>query len=188
MGFASEFGKFDALGLAELVRNGEVSADEVMETAIERIDKVMPALNFVSVKCYEHGRSLAKGDIANGPFMGVPYLLKDSFMDYEGTVSTQCCRIFENSVSKFDMGAVTSAKAAGFLLVAKTTAPECGWGTSTESPLFGATLNPWHTEYTPAGRVAARLPQLQRASCLSLPQPMVRDQFVFRRVIVPLWV
>jgi len=151
MGFASEFGKFDALGLAELVRNGEVSADEVMETAIERIDEIAPALNFVSVKCYEHGRSLAKSKIADGPFMGVPYLLKDSFMDYEGTVSTQCCRIFEHYVSKFDMGAVTSAKEAGFLLVAKTTAPECGWGASTESPLFGATLNPWNPEYTPGG-------------------------------------
>ena len=62
-----------------------------------------------------------------GPFMGVPYLLKDSFMDYEGTVSTQCCKMFKEYVSTFDMGSVTSAKGAGFLLVAKTTAPECGW-------------------------------------------------------------
>ena len=151
MAFASEFGKFDALGLAELVRKGDISAGEVMETAIERIEKVTPALNFVSVKCYEHGRSLAKGDIPDGPFGGVPFLLKDSFMDYEGTVSTQCCRIFKDYVSTFDMGAVTSAKAAGFLLVAKTTAPECGWGASTESPLFGATLNPWNLDYTPGG-------------------------------------
>lgn len=151
MGFAREFGEFDALGLADLVRKGDVSANEVMETAIERIESITPALNFISVKCYEHGRSLAKSDIPDGPFMGVPYLLKDSFMDYEGTVSTQCCKIFEDYVSKFDMGSVTSAKAAGFLLVAKTTAPECGWGASTESPLFGATRNPWHLEYSPGG-------------------------------------
>ena len=151
MTIADEFGNYDALGLAQLISDREVSAAEVMEAAIERIEAVNPALNFVSVKCYELGRSLANGDIPAGPFMGVPFLLKDSFMDYEGTVSTQCCRMFRDYVSTFDMGSVTSAKAAGFLLVAKTTAPECGWGSQTESPLFGDTRNPWDTDRTPGG-------------------------------------
>ena len=151
MAIAGEFGNYDALGLAQLIRDREVSAAEVMETAIERIETVNPELNFISVRCYELGRSLARGDIPVGPFMGVPYLLKDSFMDCEGTVATQCCRMFENYVSTFDMGSVTSAKAAGFLLVAKTTAPECGWGSQTESPLFGDTRNPWHPDRTPGG-------------------------------------
>ena len=151
MSLADEFGNYDALGLAELIRAGEVSAAEVMEAAIERIEAVNPTLNFISVRCYELGRSLEKGDIPAGPFMGVPFLLKDSFMDYEGTVSTQCCTMFKDYVSTFDMGSVTSAKAAGFLLVAKTTAPECGWGSQTESPLFGDTRNPWHTDHTPGG-------------------------------------
>ena len=151
MAIAGEFGNYDALGLAQLIRDREVSAAEVMEAAIERIETVNPELNFISVRCYELGRSLARGDIPVGPFMGVPYLLKDSFMDYEGTVATQCCRMFENYVSTFDMGSVTSAKAAGFLLVAKTTAPECGWGSQTESPLFGDTRNPWHPDRTPGG-------------------------------------
>ena len=151
MAIGDEFGNYDALGLARLVRDGEVSAAEVMEAAIERIETVNPKLNFVSVTCYALGRSLAAGAIPAGPFMGVPFLLKDSFMDYEGTVSTQCCRMFRDHVSTFDMGAVTSAKAAGFLLVAKTTAPECGWGSQTESPLFGDTRNPWHPDHTPGG-------------------------------------
>ncbi|MDE0052077.1 MAG: amidase [Rhodospirillales bacterium] len=151
MAIGDEFGNYDALGLARLIRNREVSAAEVMEAAIERIESVNPSLNFVSVRCYELGRSLAAGEIPAGPFMGVPFLLKDSFMDYEGTVSTQCCRMFKDYVSTFDMGAVTSAKAAGFLLVAKTTAPECGWGSQTESPLFGDTRNPWHPDHTPGG-------------------------------------
>ena len=99
MSLADEFGNYDALGLAELVRAGEVSAAEVMEAAIERIEAVNPALNFITVRCYELGRSLATGDIPSGPFMGVPFLLKDSFMDYEGTVSTQCCTMFRNYVS-----------------------------------------------------------------------------------------
>ena len=151
MTIAEEFGNYDALGLAELIRARDVSAAEVMEAAIERIEAVNPALNFTSVRCYELGRSLARGDIPSGPFMGVPYLLKDSFMDYEGTVSTQCCRMFKDYVSTFDMQSVTSAKTAGFLLVAKTTAPECGWGSQTESPLFGDTRNPWHLDHTPGG-------------------------------------
>ncbi len=151
MAIAGEFGHYDALGLAQLVRDGEVSAAEVMDAAIERIETVNPKLNFISVKCYELGRSLAAGGIPAGPFMGVPFLLKDSFMDYEGTLSTQCCRMFRDYVSTFDMGAVTGAKAAGFLLVAKTTAPECGWGSQTESPLFGDTRNPWHPDHTPGG-------------------------------------
>jgi amidase len=151
MALREELGTFDALGLADLVRKGQISAAELMDVTIERIERVNPDLNFISVKCYEHGRSLANKPIPNGPFTGVPFLLKDSFMDYEGTVSTQCCKAFRDCVSPFDMGAVASAKAAGFLLVAKTTAPECGWGTSTESPLFGATRNPWHPDYTPGG-------------------------------------
>ena len=151
MAMAGEFGNYDALGLGRLIRDREVSAAEVMDAAIERIETVNPKLNFISVRCYELGRSLAASEIPAGPFMGVPFLLKDSFMDYEGTVSTQCCRMFKDYVSTFDMGAVTSAKAAGFLLVAKTTAPECGWGSQTESPLFGDTRNPWHPDHTPGG-------------------------------------
>ena len=151
MTIAGKFGNYDALGLARLIRTRDVSATEVMEAAIERVEAVNPRLNFTSVRCYELGRSLAEGDIPPGPFMGVPYLLKDSFMDYEGTVSTQCCRMFKDYVSTFDMQSVTSAKAAGFLLVAKTTAPECGWGSQTESPLFGDTRNPWHPDHTPGG-------------------------------------
>ena len=59
MAIAGEFGNYDALGLAQLIRDREVSAAEVMEAAIERIETVNPELNFISVRCYELGRSLA---------------------------------------------------------------------------------------------------------------------------------
>ena len=70
MAIAGEFGNYDALGLAQLIRDREVSAAEVMEAAIERIETVNPELNFISVRCYELGRSLAKGDIPSGTVHG----------------------------------------------------------------------------------------------------------------------
>ena len=82
MGFL-EYASCDGLGLAELVRKGETSAAELAEEAIIRIEKHNPAINAVVLKLYDLGREMARSP-ADGPFRGVPFLLKDAFGDIEG--------------------------------------------------------------------------------------------------------
>ena len=187
MAIASEFGNYDALGLAQLIRDRDVSATEVMEAAIERIEKVNPALNFISVRCYELGRSLANGDVQSGPFMGVPYLLKDSFMDYEGTVSTQCCKMFKEYVSTFDMGSVTSAKGAA----------SCWWPRLLRPNAVGTHRPSLRSSVTRAIRgirttrraapAAARRARWPRACYRSRARPTAPGRFAFLRAIARSW-
>ena len=124
-------GNYDALGLGRpRSRSREVSAAEVMEAAIERIETVNPKLNFISVRCYELGRSLAAGAIFRlGRSWACTFLLKDSFMDYAGTLSTQCCRMFKDYVSTFDMGDRDEREGSGLPAGwPRPRHPECGWG------------------------------------------------------------
>ncbi len=72
-----EYENYDAIGLAELIRNGEVTAEEVLEAAIARCDARNPALNAVVQELYDHGREMAVRDLPSGPLAGVPYLIKD---------------------------------------------------------------------------------------------------------------
>jgi len=73
----SEYGKYDGLGLAELVRKKKVSPAELVEEAISRIETHNPKLNAVVYKLYERARAAAQGKLPNGPFQGVPFLMKD---------------------------------------------------------------------------------------------------------------
>ena len=72
-----DYSDYDGLGLAELVRKGEVTPAELVEAAIERIERHNPALNAVVYKAYDDAREWAAGDLPDGPFKGVPFLIKD---------------------------------------------------------------------------------------------------------------
>ena len=80
----SEYTSYDALGLAELVRKGEVTTTELCETAMERIERINPEINAVVTPLFDEGRNTAAGTIPDGPFTGVPFLLKDLGYDYAG--------------------------------------------------------------------------------------------------------
>src|SRR6185295_12281606 len=83
----SEYGNFDAVGLAELVRNKEVTAGELLDEAIARTAKVDPQINAVVVKHYEYAQRQIESGLPDGPFTGVPFLLKDLDL-VEGTRTT----------------------------------------------------------------------------------------------------
>ncbi|MFX8597347.1 amidase family protein, partial [Acinetobacter baumannii] len=76
MGFA-QYADYDGLGLAHLVKTGEVSPAELVEAAIERIERHNGALNAVVYKAYDEARATAAGALPDGPFKGVPFLIKD---------------------------------------------------------------------------------------------------------------
>src|SRR4051794_40235844 len=97
MGF-KDYGKFDAVGLAELVRKKEVSASELLDEAIARTAKVDPQINAVVVKHYDDAKRQIDQGLPDGPFTGVPFLLKDLDL-LKDTVTTFGASIYRNNVA-----------------------------------------------------------------------------------------
>src|SRR5947207_14759487 len=95
MGFR-EYGKHDAVGLAELVRNKQVSAQELLDEAIARTAKVDPQINAVVVKHYDHAQRQIEKGLPDGPFTGVPFLLKD-LENLEGTRTTLGASLYNDN-------------------------------------------------------------------------------------------
>ena len=145
-----EFVKYDGMGQAELVRSGQVSSLELVEAAIARVEKFNPALNAVVHKLYDEGRATAQGDLPDGPFKGVPYLIKD-ISELEGAPLTYGSKLFEHNVADFDNGSVVRAKQAGLVIIGKTNTPEFGFISTTEGQLLGAARNPYNAAYHTGG-------------------------------------
>ena len=146
-----EYDQYDGLGLAELVRKGDVSAAELCEEAVQRIEKVNPKLNAVVTPMFEQGRKTAQGDLPEGPFKGVPFLLKDIVAAYAGVPLTHGCKGLKNYIPDHDSDLVARFKQSGVVTLGKTNTPEFGLMGYTEPDLFGPTRNPWNTDRTPGG-------------------------------------
>lgn len=167
----SDYDKYDGLGLAELVRKKEIKPSELVEEAISRIEKLNPQINAVIHKMYELARKAADGDVPDGPFKGVPFLMKDFVMAYAGVPLTNGSRFFKNFIPDHDSELVKRFKTSGVIVVGKTNTPEFGLAPTTEPQLFGPTNNPWDLNRTPGGSsggsaaaVAARMVPLAHGS------------------------
>ena len=146
----SDMAFMDATGQAELVRKGEVTAGELVEAAISRAEKLNPALNAIVRPMYDEAREIASGT-GDGPFTGVPFLLKDLTASYAGVPLTSGSRFAENLIPDHDSELVTRFKKAGLVTVGKTNTPEFGIQPTTEPELFGPSRNPWDTERSTGG-------------------------------------
>lgn len=146
-----EYEQYDGLGLAELVRRGEVSPAELAEEAIRRAEALQPKLNFLVTPLFERGRQAARGALPDGPFRGVPFLLKDILQDLAGVRSTSGSACMAAYVPDRDAEVVRRFREAGLVVLGKTNVPELGLMGVTEPEAFGATRNPWDTERTPGG-------------------------------------
>ena len=146
-----EYPKYDGLGLAELVRSKQVSPEELVEEAIARIEAHNPRLNAVVRKLYEPARDAAKGDLPEGPFRGVPFLLKDLISSMEGVPTSQGNRWLKDQPMPHDSEMVHRLRASGVVILGKTNTPEFGMVPYTEPEAFGPTHNPWDLERTPSG-------------------------------------
>lgn len=141
----------DGLGLAELVTKGAASAEELLERAIERAESLDPAVNALSQKLYDYGRKAVAAGLPEGPFHGVPFLLKDLGAQLDGEITTQGSRLFRDFRADKDSTLVARYKQAGFAIFGKTTSPEFGFATSTETSLTGETRNPWDRSRSSGG-------------------------------------
>ena len=146
-----EYVKHDAIALAELVRAGEVTPAELLETAIARAEAVNPQLNAIVTPLYDKGRDMANQLPEAGPFRGVPFLLKDLQLEWADTAVKSGCRGYQNYVSTTNSEVVERWKAAGLVFFGKTNTPEFGLTPYTESKLYGPAHNPWKLTHSPGG-------------------------------------
>ncbi|HTT09479.1 MAG TPA: amidase [Burkholderiaceae bacterium] len=147
----AEYDRCDGIGLAALVRKRDVSAEEMLETAIARVEARNPALNAVVNRLYDEARAALRAGLPAGRFHGVPYLLKDLGAHYAGAVTSYGSKLFAANRVDHDSEFTARLKRAGLVIFGKTNTPEMGVCTSTEPRLFGATRNPWNPGYSAGG-------------------------------------
>ena len=148
----SELDRLDATAMAELVRSGEVTPGELAEAAVERIEALNPALNAVITSLSD--KALASADQApDGPFRGVPMLLKDLACHSAGDQFHEGMQFLKRLAwsEPQDTDLAAKFRAAGFLFLGKTNTPELGILPTTEPAAYGATHNPWDLERSPGG-------------------------------------
>ncbi len=143
MALANELSLMDGTAQAELVRSGRISALELIEAAIQRIEQVNPQINAIVTEMYDLARESAKKEIPQGPFAGVPFLLKDLQAAYKGVPMTSASKFLKDFKPNGDSELVKRHKLAGLIVVGKTNTPEFGIFPTTEPELFGPTRNPW---------------------------------------------
>jgi len=146
-----EYESHDALGLAELVRKHEVSPREVLEAMVERVEARNPAINAVTIKAFDQAEAAIAAGLPDGPFTGVPYVIKDLHAPVRDLPLTHGSRLFFGNVSDFDSETVARLRRAGFVIAGRTNAPEFGMNVSTEPLFYGATHNPWNRDHSAGG-------------------------------------
>lgn len=140
----------DGLGVAEQIRLGEISAREAAEASIASIEKLNGTINAVVTPIFEQALAKADAGLGDGPFAGVPILLKD-LLDYKGVRMTQGSRLMQQNVSDWTPPFVEALEAAGVNILGKANTPEFGLLATTESLALGACHNPWNLEHSTGG-------------------------------------
>jgi amidase len=162
----------DASALAALVRDRKAKPSELVEEAIRRIDALNPKLNAVVTRMDDEARAVARAQddrTPDGPFFGVPMLLKDILGNCKGVRTTSGSRFLEDFVPRRDTELVARFRRAGFVFVGKTNVPGSGFADD-EPRLFGAAHNPWSPGHTTGVRggsaavFAARIVPLAHAN------------------------
>ena len=170
-GFA-DYEQYDALGLADLVRRRQVTPDELLEAAIERVEARNPAVNAVVMKLYDYGRRAIAEGLADGPLRGVPFLMKDLTSPVADVPMTRGSKFFADTPpAGADSEHVKRLKRAGLVIFGRTNTPELGLSLTCEPQLYGPTRNPWDVTRISGGSsggaaaaVAARMLPMAHAS------------------------
>ncbi len=143
----------DATAQAGLVRNGDASAAELVDAAIGRIEKLNGELNAVIHPLYERARAAVQSGLPDGPFAGVPIVIKD----LDGTLAGAPYHAGNKALKDARHVATTTSylfeklERAGFVIVGKTNTPEFGLMPTAEPQAYGATRNPWNLAHSSGG-------------------------------------
>jgi amidase len=147
----TDLAALDATAQADLVRRKEVKPIELVNAAIERIERLNPTINAVITPMYDLAIKAASGPLPDGPFTGVPFLLKDYMVAYAGVRLTYASALLRDYVVDHDSEMVVRYKRAGLIVLGKTNLPEFGILPTTEPHFFGPTRNPWNTAHSSGG-------------------------------------
>ena len=145
----------DATGQAELIRRKEIKPIELVEAAIERVEKLNPDLNLVITTLFDEAKTAAAGKIPDGPFAGVPFLMKDIGAFLAGAPMSMGTALLKGFVPDHDSELTKRFKRAGLIIIGKTNTPEFGLMPTTEPRLFGPSRNPWDIDKSTGGSSGA---------------------------------
>ncbi len=146
-----EYRKHDAISLAELIKNKQVTPQELLETAIKRAEEINPKINGIVTQLYDLGKQQIQSLNLNAPLAGVPFLMKDLGPELKGVRYTGGSGILKDNISKENSVVTDRMLAAGLVIFGKTNAPEFGLTPWTEPLLFGPCRNPWNLNHTTGG-------------------------------------
>ena len=148
-----EFAWLDAIAQAELVRSGEITPAELVESAIAQIHERNPRLNAVIHPLFDKAREQVASGLPDGPFRGVPIVLKDLVCTSAGDPYHCGMRVLRDAgwTEPEDSASVARLRAAGFVFVGRTNTPELGLMPTTEPEAYGPTRNPWNTDHSTGG-------------------------------------
>ncbi len=143
----------DATELASLVRSGRASPDELVDEAIARIERLDPTINAVIHERFDAARAEARGELPDGPFRGVPFLVKDLGCEMAGEPHTLGNRALRDAGVRAtqDSFLYESIRGAGFVTLGRTNTPELGGTITTEPEAFGPSRNPWNPDHSTGG-------------------------------------
>lgn len=147
---ADQFATLDATAQADLVRRGDATPVELVEAAIERIERLNPAVNAVVTTMFDQAREAARSR-PTGPFAGVPYLVKDLIAEIDGVALTEGSVFLRDNVSTYTSELVRRLRCAGLVILGRTNTPEFGMAPACEPTLHGATRNPWDPSRSTSG-------------------------------------
>ena len=150
-----EWAAYDAVGLADLVRKGELKPSELAQQVAEGVAKLNPTLSAV-VEVFDDAVSdPAQNDTRlDGPFAGVPYLMKDLRPTLKGRLQEMGSLFMRGNRAQADSFLAGQIRRAGLNIMGRTTTPEFGVCSSAENPAVYVTRNPWSTEHTTCGSSA----------------------------------
>ncbi len=149
-----DLASLDATAQAERVATGACTATELLDATIESIERVNPQINAIITPLYDEAHAqIAQGNVGDGPFRGVPLVLKDLGATLAGTPQYCGTRVLRDRqwVSPADSELTKRFRAAGFVFCGKTNTPELGLSPTTEPDTFGASRNPWNTDRITGG-------------------------------------
>lgn len=146
-----EYAQYDGLGLAELVRRRAVTPRELAALALQAIAQINPQINAVIGLIIEHPDGLDEAALPDGPFRGVPFLIKDLVIHAADVPTDSGSRMTAGMVFPYDTELMARFKRAGLVTLGRTNAPEFGMNVTTEPVLHGPTRNPWNTTRMPGG-------------------------------------
>jgi len=147
----SEYAKYDGLGLADLVKNREVTSKELALLAVQGIEKINPQINAVIETYADRIDDLDESSLGNGPFRGVPFIIKDFGAYEKGRKRESGSRLCEGYICEEDTYLMRLFKASGVNNLGRSNVPEFCISSSTENVLYGNTSTPWRTGYSAGG-------------------------------------